>query len=93
MKTINRINANHLSISVNGIIEFISYESLIVTIDMNNHIIVLGDDWNYSRTTAKYRGQFFKSIGFDELSTTAAIEKAIKAGCVSINGTEYKVGV
>lgn len=92
MKTINRINANHLSISVNGVIEFISYESLIVTIDMNNHIIILGDDWNYSRTTAKYRGQFFKSIGFYELEKTDDIRKALEKGVVSVNGTEYKIG-
>lgn len=46
---------------------FQSYQSPIVEIDYYTHAIHVYEDWNYSRTTSKYRNQFLDEQGFYEL--------------------------
>lgn len=46
---------------------FQSYRSPIVEIDRNTRTIRVYEDWNYSRTTSKYRNQFLDEQGFYEL--------------------------
>lgn len=46
---------------------FQSYCSPIVEIDRNTLTIRVYEDWNYSRTTSKYRNQFLDEQGFYEL--------------------------
>lgn len=50
--------ANQFIIEDEGKICFQSYNSMIVTIDYKNQTIIVGDDWDYSRTTGKYRNLF-----------------------------------
>lgn len=74
----------------NGEITFQSYKSMIATVDENNKILSIGDDYNYSVTTGKHRNIFFKDYVPYKLSGLADIkklEKAIEDGCY--NG--YKI--
>lgn len=59
---------------------FQSYDSMIVTIDYQNNTISLGEDWDYSTTTSKYRNQFFDEHGFSDLASTRALADALKTG-------------
>lgn len=61
-------------------ITFQSYSSMIVTINYQDNTIALGEDWDYSRTTGKYRNQFFDEQGFSDLASTKALTKALKTG-------------
>lgn len=53
--------ANQFIIEDEGKICFQSYDSMIVTIDYNTQTIVVGNDWDYSQTTGKYRNLFMKN--------------------------------
>lgn len=55
---------------------FQSYDSIIAKIDNENNV-TLGKDWNYSKTTGKYRNQFLGE-------SLAETRKKIKSG-------EYKI--
>ena len=57
---------------------FQSYESMIVFIPSNGGKIQLGEDWNYSQTTSKYRNIF---LGESSKET----EAKIKSGEYRIN--------
>lgn len=46
---------------------FQSYRSPIVEVDRDALAIRVYEDWDYSRTTSKYRNQFFNEQGFPEL--------------------------
>lgn len=83
--------ANQFIISDSMIDIFQSYESIIVKIDRLNHVISIYDDYDYSRTTGKYRNLFFDSMGFYELNTLQKLNNAIKNGCITINNTLYNV--
>lgn len=72
---------NQFILSDGAKVTFQSYSSHIATVDMKNKTIELGVNWHYSRTTDKYRNAFFGGLGFNGLSTTADMTKAIKAGC------------
>lgn len=63
-------------------ITFQSYDSEILTIDRDRHTLEIGPDWNYSNTTNKYRNQFLRRQGFDEIATTDTLRKAINAGYI-----------
>lgn len=51
--------ANQFIIEGEGKVTFQSYNSMIAEIDYNNHTLTIGEDWNYSTTTGKYRNSFF----------------------------------
>ena len=60
---------------------FQSYESTIIEVDMAEKTIKVGADYNYSRTTSKYRNMFFEDYTrFKGLATLKGLEKAIKDG-------------
>lgn len=59
---------------------FQSYDSMIATIDYQNNTISLGEDWDYSRTTGRYRNQFFSEQGFSDLASTKGLMEALKTG-------------
>jgi len=78
-----RVNQFHVKnqfvISDNGNTYFQSYNSIIVKRDINNKI-TLGNDWNYSKTTNKYRNMFLEE-------TTKETEKKIADGIYKIDKT------
>lgn len=59
---------------------FQSYDSMIATIDYQNNTITLGKKWDYSRTTGRYRNQFFDEQGFSDLASTKALANALETG-------------
>jgi hypothetical protein len=59
---------------------FQSYKSDILIFDYKNCILTFGKNWNYSKTTAKYRNQILTdAFGMD--ITTKDCEKMIFMGC------------
>ena len=63
---------------------FQSYDSTIIVIDRLNKVIEVHPDWDYSRTTGKYRNLFFDVEGFYELASKKGLLEAIEKG-------EYRV--
>ena len=51
--------ANQFIIEDDNKVVFQSYDSMIVEIDYKNNTLTIGEDWDYSRTTGKYRNAFF----------------------------------
>lgn len=64
---------------------FQSYTSTIVEIDILTKTITIYQDYDYSNTTIRNRNIFFKNQGFDDLSTTKGLEKAIEKGFIQTN--------
>ena len=97
MKVKNMTNARGNKVANQFIIEsdnfttFQSYNSTIIVIDYSKKIIYVHPDYNYSRTTGKYRNLFFDYCGLYELNTLAKLEKAIKNKCITINNRTLKV--
>ena len=63
--------ANHFIINDSGVEYLQSYNSLVVKKDENG--VTLGKDWDYSRTTMKYVGQFLNE-------NAKTIREKIKSG-------------
>ena len=59
---------------------FQSYDSTIVTLtDYKGYkTIVFGADWDYSRTTGKYRNVFFDMMNFPDIANTKGMKKAVE---------------
>ena len=78
-----RVNQFHVKnqfvISDNGNTYFQSYNSIIVKRDINNKI-TLGNNWDYSKTTGKYRNLFLRE-------TKKETEKKIASGIYKIDKT------
>jgi len=99
MMVSNMINTNGRAVanqfvltdSKNQKVAFQSYSSIIVEIDDSNKTITVYPDWDYSRTTGKYRNQFMLDCGFDSLATKKGFEKALKAGKAYCGIDEYEV--
>ena len=70
--------ANQFVIEGDGKTIFQSYESTIAIIDWNENTIKIGEDWNYSNTTGKYRSSFFNDNNFSEMADTTGIKKVMK---------------
>lgn len=70
--------ANQFVISGEGKTIFQSYNSTIAVIDWNEKTIKIGDDWNYSTTTGKYRNSFFYDNDFSDMADTTKIRKVMK---------------
>jgi hypothetical protein len=60
---------------------------MIADIDWKNKTISIGEDYDYSRTTGKYRNLFFDEMGMGGISTTDGLRKAIKKGTYN----DYKI--
>lgn len=73
---------NQFIIEGDGKTVFQSYNSMIVTILHNEKRIVIGKDYNYSRTTAKYRNLFFNRMNCPKLASLKGLQESIKNGSV-----------
>ena len=73
----NRPVANQFVIYLEDRVVFQSYDS-IIAVRHDNGAIELGEDWNYSRTTAKYRNEFLNE-------NTAETRKKLKSGIYTLN--------
>ena len=71
--------ANQFVVHVDNTITFQSYNSTIITIDFDNKTIQVYSEYDYSRTTAKYRNQFLSDY-FYSISNKKSFEKALQAG-------------
>lgn len=71
--------ANQFLIEDGSRIVFQSYNSMIAEIDYSTNTIKIGADWDYSRTTSKYRNAFFEEY-IPTLASADAIRKALKVG-------------
>ena len=70
--------ANQFVITGDGKTIFQSYSSTIAVIDWNEHTVKIGEDWNYSTTTGKYRNSFFYDNDFSDMADTTKIRKVMK---------------
>ena len=70
--------ANQFVIKGNGTITFQSYNSTIAVIDWNERTVKIGNDWNYSTTTGKYRNSFFNDNYFSDMKDTKGMNKIMK---------------
>ena len=59
---------------------FQSYGSTIVEINRANRLICVYPNWDYSRTTAKYRNQFMTEQCFGEMASKEGFEQCMKSG-------------
>ena len=69
--------ANQFVIEGDGVKTFQSYNSTIAVIDWNEHTVKIGEDWNYSMTTSKYRNSFFDNNYFSDMKDTKSIKKVM----------------
>ena len=60
-------------------VTFQSYDSPIIEIDFANNILKVFRNWNYSKTTGKYRNQFMNEEFFG-LDNSKDLEKAMNDG-------------
>ena len=77
--------ANQFIIEDGNKVYFQSYNSMIACVDYSTHTITIGNDYNYSVTTGKYRNKFFNDLGLYEIANIKALDKALKIGFVIIN--------
>lgn len=82
---------NQYAIDFGNLHVFQSYDLTVVTIDDEAHTITFGKDWDYSVTTAKYRGQYMRERGFHGVIGRFDTLSAINAGKIRHNGTTYTV--
>ena len=86
MKVKNMTSANGNKIANQFIIEddnkicFQSYDSMIVTIDHNTNTITIGENWDYSKTTGKYRNMFLSQYFDIALGTKTGLEYWMEQG-------------
>lgn len=83
--------ANQFRISGDGKDVFQSYESTIITVDYTAKTITIGEDYDYSRTTGKYRNQFMELIGLYALNTLKKLNTAIDAGSIVWRGDTFTI--
>lgn len=72
--------ANQFVITDTGRIVFQSYSSTIAEINYNTGTILIYPAYNYSKTTGKYRNQFFEQEGFSALANLKSLDSAISEG-------------
>lgn len=70
--------ANQFVITGNGTTTFQSYNSTIAVIDWNEKTVKIGNDWNYSTTTGKYRNSFFDDNYFSDMRDTKGMNRIMK---------------
>lgn len=70
--------ANQFVIEGDGKTIFQSYNSTIAVIDWNEKTVKIGDDWNYSTTTGKYRNSFFYDNDFSDMSNSKGMNQIMK---------------
>ena len=65
--------ANQFIIAGDHRLTFQSYDSMIIDLDFMHSVITIGKDWDFSRTTSKYRNAFLAEH-LPQLATKKAIE-------------------
>lgn len=79
----NRV-ANQFVIENENSIAFQSYDSIVCEIRPASmgfeKVVVLGKDWDYSRTTTKHLGNFLKQNNLEYLAGTKNIREALERG-------------
>ena len=70
--------ANQFIIEGDGKTIFQSYDSTIAVIDWNEKTVKIGNDWNYSTTTGKYRNMFFYDNDFSDMSNSKGMNQIMK---------------
>lgn len=89
---INTLSKNQYEITIKNKTYFQSYNSVICEIDFGNFEITFYKDFDFSKTTSKYRNEFLKNNNFANLASTKAIEKAIDDGfCVDDTFNNFDV--
>ena len=82
---------NQFVIHDGNLLMFQSYDSLIAVVNYDTKEIVLGEDWNYSKTTGKHRNIFFRDYAnIPDLGTLDGVRKALKNGLC--NGWTIRLG-
>jgi len=85
MKVYNMVSAkgnkvpNQFIIQDGERVTFQSYDSTIVTIDYDKKTVTVGRNWDYSRTTGKYRNYFMQEYLHD-MRNTDEFRKALNTG-------------
>ena len=88
MKVRNMINESGRNVVNQFIIEegtktaFQSYDSPIIEIDRGNGVITVYPDYNYSRTTGKYRNLFMRQQGFYDMENLKGFEYYMNLGAI-----------
>lgn len=77
--TSGRKVANQFVITTGGTYTLQSYDSTIVSIDFSNKLVIFYEDWDYSRTTGKYRNMFLRDY-FEGLDNKHKVLAAMEAG-------------
>jgi len=76
--------ANHFVIYKDGDRYLQSYQSIVAKIETPFKAVILGNDWDYSRTTLKHLRAFLgDALGF--VSSTAELRKAIRNGDIEVD--------
>lgn len=84
--------ANQFIIKDGPITVFQSYDSTIVTVDEYHFTMTIGHDWDYSITTGRYRNEFMRYRGFDDMDSLNGMRVALDSGkTVDRWGREWKV--
>lgn len=83
IKNIFNITNNQIVVVSENSKIFWSYESQIA--EYKNGVLTLGNDWDYSRTTAKYLHYFIENYTNLNFKSKKEIEKAIKEKIIKIN--------
>lgn len=76
-------NYKHINqhVAFNGCCAFFkSYNSLIAFVNMAKKEVVLGDDWNYSKTTLRHLNAFLNDFYMEGRFLTDGIKKRLKDG-------------
>lgn len=68
-------------------ITFQSYNSEIVCIDYHNETITIFSNYDYSRTTGKYRNKFMHDYGFKDMDNKKNFEYYMNLGAIG----RYKI--
>lgn len=72
---------NQFVIRDGNLLMFQSYSSLIAVVNYTTKEIILGEDWDYSKTTGKHRNIFFRDYAnIPDLASKKGIEDALKNG-------------
>ena len=84
----NRV-ANQFIVENNNTITFQSYNSIVCEIRPASmgfkKVVVLGKDWDYSRTTTKHLGTFLKQNNLEYLAGAKNIREALERGYTRYN--------
>ena len=80
---------NQFVIKNGNIVAFQSYDSVVCEIRPAGmgfeKVVVLGKDWNYSRTTTKHLGNFLKQNNLEYLAGAKNIREALERGYARYN--------